>query len=138
MSYGELKHLHTNYPEGARIGVWIDQDLDATHGLPVEICGGKVFGILKQGDGFSTYTHQDGKVLGPCLSGIVVVPQDMEDLVIEAAEEQPEENIFTEYVKVDAAGAITGFWDIVEGVWVDWVPIRRPLEGTLEGLNKIR
>lgn len=74
--------------------VWIDQDLCTGDGLCAEIAP-EVFTLLDDG---LAYVVQDGEVLAePGGSrSVAVVPDGMDDLVVEAAQECPGECIFIE------------------------------------------
>lgn len=74
--------------------VWIDQDLCTGDGLCEEICP-PVFTLLDDG---LAYVKDGGSVLNsPGGSDqMALVPQDLEDAVVEASEECPGECIFVE------------------------------------------
>ena len=76
--------------------VWIDQDLCTGDGLCEEIAP-DVFVLMDGGlayvcEGDTVYAEAKGNPQGP--EGLASVPGEMEDLVIEAAEECPGECIF--------------------------------------------
>ena len=74
--------------------VWIDQDLCTGDGLCEEICP-SVFTLLD--DGLAYVKDGDQVMSDPGgAAGRVVVAQDLEDAVAEAAEECPGECIFIE------------------------------------------
>jgi ferredoxin len=74
--------------------VWIDQDLCTGDGLCEEICP-SVFTLLDDG---LAYVKQDGAVKNDPggAEGVAVVPDELEDAVVEASEECPGECIFIE------------------------------------------
>lgn len=74
--------------------VWIDQDLCTGDGLCEEICP-DVFTLLDDG---LAYVKDNGKVLSDPggAEGLASVPANLEEAVIEAAEECPGECIFIE------------------------------------------
>ncbi len=74
--------------------VWIDQDLCTGDGLCEEICP-DVFTLLDDG---LAYVKDDGKVMNDPggAAGMVIVPANLEDAVVEASEECPGECIFVE------------------------------------------
>jgi len=74
--------------------VWIDQDLCTGDGLCEEICP-DVFTLLDDG---LAYVRDSGKVLSDPggVEGLAAVPGNLEDAVIESAEECPGECIFIE------------------------------------------
>lgn len=74
--------------------VWIDQDLCTGDGLCEEICP-SVFTL--QDDGLAYVKDGDGVKDDPGgASGMVVVPSELEEAVVEASEECPGECIFVE------------------------------------------
>ena len=78
--------------------VWIDQDLCTGDGLCEEIAS-DVFVLLDDGiayvkDAGGVYASSHGQKQGH--EGLAAVPNGMEDLVIEAADECPGECIFIE------------------------------------------
>jgi len=78
------------------VKVWIDQDLCTGDGLCEEIAP-DVFVLLDDGlayvcEGDTVYAEGKGNPQGP--DGLATVPSEMEDLIIEAAEECPGECIF--------------------------------------------
>ncbi|HEY5303963.1 MAG TPA: ferredoxin [Acidimicrobiales bacterium] len=74
--------------------VWIDQDLCTGDGLCEEICP-SVFTLLDDG---LAYVKQDGVALSTPggSAAVAAVAPDLEDAVVEAAEECPGECIFIE------------------------------------------
>jgi hypothetical protein len=114
-------------PSGARIGLWIDQELDTGHGLPEEICREV---IQLRGEDPLHYAVQGGIVLGIGLDGMVLVPENLEEKAIEAAEEQPEENIYLEYVQ-ELGGEIVGIFER-DGSISEW---QRGVSVIPEGVN---
>jgi ferredoxin len=74
--------------------VWIDQDLCTGDGLCEEIAPA-VFTLLDDG---LAYVKQDGQVLSDPgrAESVAAVPPNLDDAVIEAAEECPGECIFIE------------------------------------------
>jgi ferredoxin len=74
--------------------VWIDQDLCTGDGICEEIAP-DVFTLLDDG---LAYVRQNGKTLSDPggVDGLANVPGNLEDAVIEAAEECPGECIFIE------------------------------------------
>jgi ferredoxin len=81
-------------PRGMLMKVWIDQDLCTGDGLCEEIAPA-VFTLLDDG---LAYVKEDDKVLNDPggAEGMATVPSDLEDAVVEAAEECPGECIFVE------------------------------------------
>ena len=75
--------------------VWIDQDLCTGDGLCEEIAPA-VFTLLD--DGLAYVKEADGNVMNEPggSAGMAVVPDDLEDAVVEASEECPGECIFIE------------------------------------------
>ncbi len=78
--------------------VWIDQDLCTGDGLCEEIAP-DVFVLLDDGlayvrEGDKIFAESEGHTEGE--SGIAVVPEGQDDIVIESAEECPGECIFIE------------------------------------------
>lgn len=116
-------------PFDARIGLWIDQELDSGHGLPEEICPDV---IQLRGEDPLHYAVQGGIVLGTGLDGIVLVPLQLEEDAIEAAEEQPENNIYLIYVR-ELGGEIIGLYES-DGSISEW---RRKLSVIPKGVNTV-
>jgi ferredoxin len=79
---------------GMAMKVWIDQDLCTGDGLCEEICP-DVFTLLDDG---LAYVKDGGKVLSDPggVEGLAGVPANLEEAVIESAEECPGECIFIE------------------------------------------
>ncbi|MGH9020865.1 MAG: ferredoxin [Acidimicrobiales bacterium] len=74
--------------------VWIDQDLCTGDGLCEEICP-SVFTLLD--DGLAYVKQGDDVMSAPGgAEGVALVPEGMEDAVVEASEECPGECIFIE------------------------------------------
>ena len=85
-------------PEGSRIVLWINRDEDSGHGLAEEICPDSIQ-MRVESEPYH-YAVQDGIVLGVNVDGMVIVPVEAEERAIEAAEEQPEENVHLHYARV--------------------------------------
>ena len=78
--------------------VWIDQDLCTGDGLCAEICP-EVFTLLDDGIAYvkdvdGVFAAAQGRAQGD--AGKAIVPEGLDDLIVEAAEECPGECIFVE------------------------------------------
>lgn len=114
-------------PEGARLGVWIDQELDTGSGIQVEICPE----VFIMGDDGLTYTHIGRIVFGNGFAGIVPVPEDVEDRAIEAVEEDPGEVTFVEFIRTSDDGFVAEVWDSQKQEWEAFEAPRVPLIGLI-------
>lgn len=102
-------------PEGARIGVWVDQDAATGSGIQEEWCP-EVFIMGRDG---LAYTHVGRVIFGTQRAGIVCVPEDCEAAVVEAALDDPSESVNLEFVKVNDDGFVNAVWS---SVFQDWRP----------------
>ena len=96
-------------PRQRHVAVWIEPHLATGHGLDEEICPEYFF---LDDEGRSHLRDQQGNTVREIgLKGLTLVSPDCIDRVIEAAEEQPEGNIFVTYAWTDEQGNITHIAD---------------------------
>jgi ferredoxin len=72
--------------------VWIDQDLCVGNGICEELCPD----LFQVTDGDIAYVRDGDRLLPKGQDGVVNVPADLEEAVIDAAEECPAECIYLE------------------------------------------
>ncbi len=101
------------------VAVWIEPHLGTGHGLDEEICPEYFF--LDE-EGRSHLRDSQGNTVQEIgLKGLTLVNPECIDRVIEAAEEQPEGNIFVTYAWTNEEGSITHIADS-QGVPADYRP----------------
>jgi ferredoxin len=111
-----MGELLENRPADARLGVWIDSDLDTGSGIQEEICP-EVFMMGRDG---IAYTHIGKIIFAQGLEGLVAVPEDCEAKALDAAKHDPGETISLEFVQVGDDGRVSKVWNRTKEIWEPW------------------